>query len=173
MRWRSSFVVVLIPLFFVASCDRRPVEPQFDQTPEAPTFKVDRLSYTYDYDLDWDPPYPDCLGEAMQNHGIVKVYVREHTTPSGNVLVSGKVDYHAYGPVVLEGLSSGDVYRLRNAQNPFVEVIKEDGFYRLHYHWNELYRNQDGQKLNLHLQGHLKIEPDGTVKMDRESYSCN
>ena len=67
MRWRSSFVV-LIPLFFVASCDRQPVEPQFDQTPEAPAFKVDRLSYTYDYDMDWDPPYPDCLGEAMQNH---------------------------------------------------------------------------------------------------------
>ena len=172
MRWRSS-LVVLVPLFFVTACDRQPAGPQVDQTLDVPTFKVDRLDYTYDYDLDGDAPYPDCLGEAMQNHGVVQVFVRQRATPSGNVLVNGWVDYDAYGPVTLEGLSSGTVYTLVNGKNPFVEVIKENGLYLLHYHWNEVFRSQDGKKVNVHLQGHLKIEPDGTVKIDRESYRCN
>jgi len=172
MRWRIPLVAVL-GLFVVVSCDQQPVEPLVDQTSDVPAFKVEHQVYTYDYDMDEDPPYPDCLGEAMQNHGVVKVYVRQRDTPSGNVLVNGWVDYDAYGGITLEGLSSGEVYTLINGKNPFVEVMKEDGFYLLHYHWNEVYRSDDGKKVNVHLQGRFMIGPDGTVKIDRESYRCN
>ena len=176
MRWRIPLVVALA-LFVAVSCDQQPVEPpadqMTDQTAEVPAFKVERDAYTFDVDLESEPPYPDCLGEAMKNHGTVKGYVRERTTPSGNLIMSGWVDYQAYGGVTLEGLSSGDIYILRNGHNPWAEMYKENGFWLLAYHWNELYRTQDGKKLNVHLKGHVKLEPDGTWKIARESYRCN
>jgi hypothetical protein len=172
MRRRVPAAVVLA-LFVAVSCDQQPVEPATDQVAEDATFKVDRDAYFFDVDLGAEAPYPDCLGEAMQNQGTVRAYVRERVTPSGNLLVSGWVDYDYFGGVTLVGLSSGDVYTLLNGHNPWSEVIKDNGFYSLAYHWNEQYRNDDGQILHILLKGHVKIEPDGTVKIERESYKCN
>lgn len=139
----------------------------------APTFTVDRQEFSSPYDMDWDPPYTDCAtGEDMQNHGILLIHIRETTTPSGNVTVHGWVDYDAFGPITLEGLSSGDIWTLNNGHNPFGEVIKDNGFYLLHYQWSELYSNPEGRKLHIHLKGHVKVNPDGTVTINRESYTC-
>ena len=172
MFWRVLIVAALAVLVAV-SCDRQPLEPLTDQVAQDATFKVDRNAYFFDVDLGTEAPYPDCLGEMMQNEGTVRAYVRETITPQGNLLASGRVDYNYFGGVTLVGLSSGDVYTLLNGHNPWSEVIKEDGFYSLAYHWNEQYRNQDGERLHILLKGHVKIEPDGTVKIERESYKCN
>ena len=124
------------------------------------------------YNLDWDPPYEDCAsGQDMQNHGWVLVYTQTKTTPSGNVIISGWVDYHAYQGVTLENLGTGEMWTLTTGHNPFHEVIKENGFYILRYNWNELYK-LNKQNLHIHLKGYLKILPDDTVTHDRESYTC-
>ncbi len=162
----------LVMAALLVGCDGQPLEPVPDEA-LTPAFKVDRQEYSYLYDLDWDPPYEDCVtGEPMQNHGFLRVHVRETTTPSGNVTVHGWVDYGAFGPVTLEGLWSGVIWTLTNGHNPYGEVIKENGSYLLHYHWNESYSNPDGEKLKIHLKGHMKIDKDGNMTINRHSYRC-
>ena len=140
----------------------------------APAFTVDVLEYTWDLDLGADPPVKDWCGagEDMQYHGVLLVHVREKTAPSGNLVVSGWVDYDAYGEVTAEGLSSGDIWTLTNGHNPWSEVSKENGFYTLAFHWNELFKNPDGQTLHILHKGHVKIDPAGNVTIDRESHTC-
>lgn len=163
--------LLLVPLLLLA-CDREPVAPAPDEG-LTPLLKVDRQDSADPYDLDWDPPYEDCAtGEDMQNHGIVLVYVRETTTPSGNVTTHGWVDYDAFDGVTLEGLTSGDVWTLTNGHNPFGEVIKDNGSYLLHYQWSESYSHPDGRKLHINLKGHVKVDNDGNVTIDRESHTC-
>ena len=172
MRWRIP-IVVSLALFLAVSCDQQPVDPTANQTAEGAAFNVQRNAYFFDAVLDAEPPYPDCLGEPMQNHGTVRAFVSEKTTPSGNLVATGWVDYGYFGEVTLEGLWSGDIYTLQNGHNPWTEVSKDNGFYSLAYHWNEQYKNEDGDRLHVMLKGHYKIEPDGTVRIDRESYRCN
>jgi len=172
MRWRIPLVAA-IAVFVAVSCDQQPVAPAADQVAEGPVLKVQRDAYFFDVVLDGEPPYPNCLGEPMQNHGTVRAYVREKITPSGNLVASGSVDYGYFGEVTLEGLWSGDIYTLQNGHNPWSEVIKENGFYSLAYHWNEQYKNENGDRVHVLLKGHFKVEPDGTVRIDRESYACN
>jgi hypothetical protein len=134
---------------------------------------VDRQEYSYFYDLANEPPYEDCAGEDMQTHGTILVLVKETTTPSGNLIVSGKVDYFTDDPVYLQGLTSGETWTLTRGHNPFGEVIKENGFYLLHFQWREWYsRDADGQKLQVDVRGNVKVDPDGNVKIERESIRC-
>lgn len=131
------------------------------------------VEYSFDYDLDTDPPYTNCVtGEPMQNHGIVKVYVREMTTPSGNWIGSGYVDYEAYGAVTLENTTTSEIWTLKNGQNPWSEIENHNGSYRIHYHWNEVY-SMGNQNLHIHLQGFFSIDSDGNITRDLETYDCN
>jgi hypothetical protein len=169
MRWRIP-VVSTLALLVAVSCDQPPVEPvDADVASDLPAFKVDRADCSFVVDLGTEIPY-DCTDELLQPQGLVLVNCAEKTTPSGNTIVSAHVDYEAFDGVYLDGLT--DVWTNTNGHNPFGEVIKDNGFYQLHYHWHEFYRNQDGERLKVHLKGHFAIAPDGTVKIDREVLSC-
>jgi len=137
-----------------------------------PLNKVTVDEYTFDADLTSEPPYLDCVtGAPMNNIGTVKVYIRELTTPSGNVSINGWVDYDAYGGVILKNETTLEEWTLTNGHNPFHEVIKENGFYKINYQWTELYK-LNNQTLHIHLKGHFQILPGGIVTHDRESYNC-
>ena len=167
-----NFLSILLLGMLLIQCNEEPTPTGVSQDNLLSMSKIIVNEYTFDATLDLEPPYEDCAtGEDMQNHGTVKVYIVERITPSGNVLVNGWVDYNAYGEVTLENLGNGDIWTLTNGHNPFHEVIKENGFYVLSYHWNELYK-LDNQTLHILLKGHVKIEADGTVTIDRESYTC-
>ena len=108
----------------------------------------------------------------MQNHGIVKIYVTEKTIASGNWISRGYVDYNAYDGVTLENLSSGEIWTCQNGQNPWNEITKNNGAYRIHWHWNEVYK-LGNQTLNIHLKGFFTIDKNSNVTKDIETYSCN
>lgn len=162
------------PLVLLAACSNPPTTSTvLNDDAAPPAFKADRQESTWEAVMDEEPAYEDCAtGEDMQNHGRLLVYETETTLPSGNVILHGWVDYAAFGPVTLEGVTSGDIWTLQNGHNPFGDVSKENGFYMLRYQWSELYKNPDGQTLHIHLKGHFKIDPDGNVTIDRESYTC-
>lgn len=136
------------------------------------TLGVERVEYSIPYDLEDEGAWVICNGELMQGHGIVELHVIETYLPSGDLITRAWVDYQAYDGVWFEELSSGDIWQLTNGHNPFGEVIKENGFYMLHYQWNEIYTNPDHGILRNHLKGHVMVEPDGTVRIERESYRC-
>jgi len=164
------FSVLLLGSTFIGCSDQ---QTPTDGNDEALTALNKPVIESYWWNMDWDPVYEDCAtGEDMQNHGWLKIYTREITTPSGNVIISGWVDYDAYEGVTLENLATGDIWTLTTGHNPFHEVIKENGMYILRYNWNELYKKQNSPNIHIHLKGHLKILPDGTVTHDRESYTC-
>jgi hypothetical protein len=158
--------------FIFWGCDDQ--QPSTAATDEAltPLSKVNVVEYSFDYNLDWDDPYEGCAnGQPMQQHGWLRYHVRETTTPSGNILLSAWVDFNALGGVTLENLVTGEIWTLTNGNNPITNVTKENGFYLAAYHWNELYR-LNNQNFHLHVKGHKKFEPDGTVTTDRRSITC-
>ena len=165
------FSFLILGIIFISCSEQQGPTANNDEA-VTPLNKVTVVEYSYLYDMDWDPPYEDCAtGEDMKTHGLVEVFIREKTTPSGNLIINGWVDYNYYSGVTLENLGTGDIWTLENGHNPFHEVIKENGFYNLHYHWNELFK-LNNQTLHIHLKGHFQILPDGTVTHDRESYTC-
>lgn len=161
--------------FFVFGCQdtQSPTEIENSSNEGVNSFsKVAVVVDSFDAVLDLEAPYENCVtGEDMQNHGTVRVYLVGRISPSGNETWKGWVDYKRLGGVTLENLGNGDIWTLTNGHNPFHEVYKENGFYVLSYQWSELYK-MDNQTLHIHLKGHVKIEPDGTLKIDRESYRC-
>jgi hypothetical protein len=178
---RLSLSVPLLAILIAASlvmgallvgCGGQPLE--LEPVPDealTPLFKVTVDEDTYEYDLGNELPYEDCAGEDMQTHGKILVHVREMTTPSGNLIVSGWVDY-TFEQITVEGLSTGEIWTLTNGFNPFHEVIKEDGSYFLHYQWHEFYTNEDGEKLRAFVNGNYQIDQDGNVRIERESVRC-
>jgi hypothetical protein len=108
----------------------------------------------------------------MQYHGWVLIHFREVTTPSGNLIVNAWVDY-TYDQITLENTVTGEIWTNLNGHNPFGEVMKDNGFYVLHYQWNELYRNEAGELLHIHLKGHFTIDKEGMITHDRESFTCH
>lgn len=168
----KSFLLLLIGSFFI-QCSDQQSPTSISNESNTLLDKVTVTEYNFDYDLDTDPPYTDCVtGMSMQNHGVVIVYVRELTTPSGNWIATGYVDYNAYGGVTLENMSTNDIWTLQNGHNPWNEIENHNGGYRLHYHWNEVYK-LGNQNLNLHLKGFFTIDHNGNVTKDLETYSCN
>ncbi len=135
--------------------------------------KVTVVEYTFDYDFSLDPPITDCVtGAPMQGHGIILFYVKEITTPSGNWIATGHADYNAYGGVTLENTVTGEVWTLQNGINPWNEIAKHNGAYRLHYHWNELYK-LNNQNLHIHSQGYFTVDMGGNITKDIFTYRCN
>ena len=135
--------------------------------------KAGVVEYQFDVNLGLEAPYEDCTtGADMQNHGITRAHIRVTTTPSGNLIMKGWVDYDAYGAVTLENLATGEIWTLANGHNPFGRVIKENGYFLAHYHWNELYRGPNGQVLHILLKGHIKFDKDGNLIIFRRSYTC-
>jgi hypothetical protein len=163
--------VLLMGGIFLSCSDQE--APTANDKALTPFNKVTVVEYTFDYDLDLDPPTTDCLtGVPMQAHGIILFYVKEITTPSGNWIASGYADYNAYGDITFENTVTGEVWTLKNGKNPWNEISKHNGAYRLHFHWNELYK-LNNQNLNVHSQGYFTVDKDGNVTKDIFTYRCN
>jgi hypothetical protein len=171
-RLGNFFSLLLIGSLFI-QCGDQQVPTAISDESNTTLDKVTVVEYSFDYDLSLDPPYTDCVtGAPMQNYGIVKVYVKEKTTPSGNWIATGYTDYNAYGGVTLVNTSTMEIWTLQNGQNPFHEIANHNGSYRLHYHWNELYK-LNNQNLNIHLKGFFTIDKNGNITKELETYSCN
>lgn len=170
------FLSVLTVFMFYCQQEQNPaeilgIESSSEEGP-ASLSKVFVVVDSFDAVLDLEPPYENCTtGEDMQNHGTVRAYLVGRVTPSGNEIWNGWVDYDALGGVTLENLGTGEIWTLTNGHNPFHEIYKENGFWVLSYHWSELYK-LNNNTLHIQLKGHVKLQPDGTWKIDRESYRC-
>ena len=164
------FSVLLLGSTFIGCSDQQTPTDGNDEV-LTPLSKVTVVEYTFEYDLGDEDPYEDCAGEDMQLHGNVLVHVRETTTPSGNTIVSGWVDYE-FDQITMVGLTSGDIWMLTKGFNPFHEVYKESGAYLLNFQWHEFYSNEYGDKRRAFVTGHLHIDADGHVTSERESIRC-
>jgi hypothetical protein len=170
LKW---FICFLFLGCVITSCSDHQAPTAISDDSSTTLNKVTVVEYNFDYDLDTDLPYTNCVtGASMQNHGIVKVYVRELTTPSGNWTATGYVDYGAYGGVTLENLSTNEIWTLQNGQNPWNEIEIHNGSYQLHYHWNEVYTSGN-ENLHIHLKGFFTIDRGGNVTRALEEYFCN
>jgi len=163
------FSLLLLGSIFIGCSDQ---QAPTDGNEEALTALNKPVIESFWWNMDWDPVYEDCAtGDDMQNHGWLKIYTQEITTPSGNVIISGWVDY-GFEQITLEGLTSGDIWMLTNGFNPFHEVYKENGAYFLNFQWHEFYSNEYGDKRRAFVTGHLHIDADGNVTSVRESINC-
>lgn len=145
--------------------------PDLEQAPTSLS-KVDTYEDIWVYDLDDAPPYDDCsTGAPMQNHGFLEIHDVYKTTPSGHTIISSWVDYDALGGVTLENLVTGEIWTLVNGHNPATYLYHANGSFMLAYQWTDLYK-LDKRTLHIHLKGHIKINADGTVEINRESYTC-
>jgi hypothetical protein len=153
----------------LAGCDGEPFEPVPDDA-LTPIYKVDRQEYSFPYDLDDEDPIIECNGELMQPHGTLLINIRAMAAPSGNLIVSGRVDYG--DDVWLEGLESGEVWTLSHSLNPYGEVYKENGFYVLHFHIHEWYTNPELGKRQVRWWGNTKVDKNGNPELYRETIAC-
>ncbi len=103
----------------------------------APAFMADRAEYSFPYDLQDEDPFLVCRGELVEGYGILTIHIREVTTPSGNLLVRGWVEYP--GDSYMIGTESGVVLDLqertqslyRDLQGPVLSSELDD--YRVVY----------------------------------------
>ena len=166
----------LFPLLFLGSifigCSDQQTPTAITEEAITPLSKVIVNEYFWEIVLDNEDPFVLCDGDLMQYHGSVGLHIKEKITPSGNMIVSAWVDYQAFDGVTSENTVTGELWTLTNGHNPFGEVIKENGFYILHYQWHEFFENEYGEKLRIFLKGHAKENPDGTVSIERETVRC-
>jgi hypothetical protein len=167
------FVLLLLGCIFIGCSDQQAptgISEESNTTLNKATIIKD--SFDYDYDAE-SLPFTDCVtGASMQNHGIVKANYKIVLTPSGHYIETGHVDYDAYGGVTLENLSTGEIWTLQNGTNPWHWIEYDNGSFRFHYLWNEVYKSGN-QVLNLHLQGFITVDKNGNVTKEIETYSCN
>jgi hypothetical protein len=98
----------------------------------------------------------------MRNYGTVKANYKIVITPSGHYIETGHADYNAYGEVTLVNTSTGEEWTLQNGTNPWHWIEYNNGSFRFHYLWNEVYKSGNNV-LNLHLQGFITVDKDGIV----------
>ncbi len=159
----------LLATALLAGCAGEPLEPMPDEA-LTPVFKVDQQEFSFPYDLADEDPIIECNGELMQPHGTLFINIREMAAPSGNLIVSGRVDYG--DDVWLEGLESGEVWTLTHSLNPFGEVYKENGFYVLHFQIHEWYTNPELDKRQVRWWGNTKVDKNGNLTIYRENITC-
>lgn len=165
------FSILLIGGLFIQCGDQQTPTSISDES-NATLNKATVVEYTFDYDCDLDPPLTNCVtGAPMQAHGVIKGYVRELTTPSGNWTSKGYADYNAYGGITLENLSTGEIWTNKNGTNPWKEIEIHNGSYRFHYHVNEVYA-LGNQTLHIRLKGFFTVDKNGNVTKYLETYSC-
>jgi hypothetical protein len=162
--------VIFLGSIFI-SCSEQQSPTAITNESITPISKVTVNEYFWEIVLDEEDPFVECDGNLMQYHGSVGLHIKEKNTPSGNIIANWWVDYMAFDGISLENLVTGEVWTLTNGHNPVGEVIKENGFYLIHYQWNELYK-LDNKTLHVHLKGQFMVLPDGTVKHDQESVKC-
>ncbi len=114
----------------------------------------------------------DGKGEVLTWHGTFYVWGKEHTTPSGNYIVNGKVTYGEDWRVI--GQETGEVWLLESYNVNAPQITKQsDGM--TYWQWiiqERLISQVDGDRM--HDYGHfwLVFDPDGNLVMYREIVSC-
>jgi hypothetical protein len=135
--------------------------------------KATIIKGSFDYVYSELDTYTDCVtGASMRNYGTVKANYKIVITPSGHYIETGHADYNAYGEVTLVNTSTGEEWTLQNGTNPWHWIEYNNGSFRFHYLWNEVYKSGNNV-LNLHLQGFITVDKDGIVTKNIETYSCN
>ena len=171
MKHLLSLISIILLGSLMISCNDEPLPTASSDSSVSPLNKIIVNEYFYEIVLDDEEPFVECDGNLMQYHGRVGLYIKERVTPSGNIIAKWWVNYEQFDGVTLENTVTNEVWTLINGHNPVGEVIKENGFYRINYQWSELYKL--GKKtLHIHLKGQFMVLPDGTIKHDRESYTC-
>ena len=171
MKHLLNLMLVILLGSLIISCNEQQTPTSSSEEALTPISKVSVNEYSLKIDLDEEEPFVECDGNLMQYHGSVGLYIKEVVTPAGNIIAKWQVDYMAFDGVTLENLGTGEIWTLTNGHNPVGEVIKENGFYLIHYQWSELYK-LDKKTLHIHLKGQFMVLPDGTVKHDRETVKC-
>jgi hypothetical protein len=163
--------VLLMGGIFLSCSDQQ--APTANDEVVDPLNKVTVVEYFILFDLSLEPPYTNCVtGAPMQNHGIATLHITEKTTPSGNWIATGYLDYNSHGGITLENTSTNEIWTLQNGTNPFNEIAKHNGAYRIHYHYNELYK-LNNQNLHIKLKGFFAIDKDGNVTREIHEITCN
>jgi len=140
-----------------------------------PAFKTSHVEYSFPYSLDDEVPFLVCRGELVQGHGTLMIHIREVTTPSGNLLVRGRVEYP--GDTWMEGLVTGVVWTFEKGLNPYTETLKGD-FYSGDDFWvqnwtiHEWYTNPALGKLKVSWWGGFKYDKDGNLTINRDNLTC-
>jgi len=135
----------------------------------APAFMADRAEYSFPYDLQDEDPFLVCRGELVEGYGILTIHIREVTTPSGNLLVRGWVEYP--GDSYMIGTESGVVWTFKKGLNPFTETYKGQ-FYRQNWMITEWYTNPDLGQLRVRWWGGFKYDKDGNLTINRDNLTC-
>lgn len=174
---RFNYILFLLLLTFVfVSCSEKANPVEVTNHGTNTLSKVNLVEYTFELDLSDPandiPAYTDCpTGVPMILYGVLNVYIRELTTPSGNLIITGWSDYK-YDDITLVNSDTGEIWHLFKAQNHFGEIYKHNGFYVVHYEWLEVFENEDGEKLRVQVAGHMRLGPDG-IEIFREIYNCS
>jgi hypothetical protein len=137
--------------------------------------KAERQDFVFTFDLEDEEPFITCREELMAFHGIVTINVAETTTPSGNLLVRGWVEYS--DDQWAEGTESHDVWTLRKGLNPYTETLKgdfysEEDFWVQNWQILEWYENPELGKLKIQWWGGLKFDKDGDMTLYRDRVTC-
>ena len=165
MRWRIP-VVLSLAIMAGLACSDLPVAPDQEVAAEAPSFKVEKISYRFTLSNEPTETYIDCLGETLLWYGTYDVIWTEKTTPSGNWVASWKLDYFDTDEVTwLEGEDSGVVWELLKAENQGTGwIIKANGPQQMqHWESNEWYMNDQGDKLHIRLKGRFLLDAEGAL----------
>jgi hypothetical protein len=182
MRTLFSLFALLLMASLIGCDQARPTEneisgPSVLKAVAGPTSlsKAERQEYSFTFDLEDEEPFIECRGELMAFHGIVTINIREQTTPSGNLLVRGWVEYS--DDQWAEGTVSQDVWTLRKGLNPYTETLKgdfysEEDFWVQNWQILEWYQNEDLGKLKIQWWGGLKFDKDGDMALYRDRVTC-
>jgi len=182
MKTISALLPVVLVVALVGCDQADPVETSVSsvsmlksETGETLASKAERQEYSFTFDLEDEEPFITCRGELMAFHGIVTINVREQTTPSGNLLVRGWVEYSE--DHWAEGIDSHDEWTLRKGLNPYTETLKgdfysEEDFWVQNWQILEWYENPELGNLKIHWWGGLKFDKDGDMTLYRDRVTC-
>ncbi len=184
MRTACPLFTLLLAIVLVGCSETLPTESLVAETESAQIAaydaatslaKAERQEYSILYDLEDEEPFIECRGELMKFHGVLTINIREQTTPSGNLLVRGWIDYG--DDHWAEGTESHNVWTLRKGLNPYTETLKgefysEEDFWVQNWTIIEWYENPELGDLKLKWWGHLKFDKDGNFTIYRDNVTC-
>lgn len=177
MHWRIPIVGVLA-LFVAVSCNQQPVGPQSDAA-GVTLSKVIHDSWVEPLSVDGFLDYIACAndgaGEWVLWSGFANVHWKSRTTPSGNEIVTCRIDYETEDPLAFVGLSSSDEYTLITGEDNCRIITKPKGpQFFLSAQGNEWYVNEDGEKVHYYITWKEILDADGNMKKDRFvlEYKC-
>ena len=160
----------------VLSCSEIPTQSVDMEATGDQYSKVDRVTYRFPYSNEGSELYAECVGEILDLHGTVDIIMREQYTPSGNVIMSWKIDYWDTDELSwAQGRDSGTIWYLLKGQNQGTGwVMKPNGTREItHAEWSDWYVNDAGDKVHINGLWRVKIDKDGNVEREQWGYKAN